>query len=89
MRSRGFIVDLVFSLLGDAGSLADLGGDEFAELKLRGLRVTAGSQEGLPDGWHDGQPSVYPGGLEFVIPCMQGTVFARPCRCRRRPSRCR
>jgi hypothetical protein len=24
-----------------------------------------------------------------VIPCMQGTVFARPCRCRRRPSRCR
>lgn len=31
------------------------------------LRVIAGSQEGLRDGWHQGEVSVHPGRLEFVV----------------------
>jgi hypothetical protein len=62
----GFLVDFVFGLLGDAGVLVDLGSDEFAEFDC-GLRLIAGTQEGLGDGWHDGHASVYPGGLDFVV----------------------
>jgi hypothetical protein len=31
------------------------------------LRVIDGSQEGLRDGWHQGEVSVHPGRLEFVV----------------------
>ena len=30
-----------------------------------GVRATSGGHEGLGGGWHDGQASVYPGGLDF------------------------
>jgi hypothetical protein len=31
------------------------------------LRVIAGSQEGLRDGWHDGEVTVHPRRLEFAV----------------------
>jgi hypothetical protein len=63
----GFISDFVFDcgsrLLGNS-AVARLGKDDLAEFACS-LRVIAGSQEGLSHGWHDGQASVYPGGLDF------------------------
>ena len=59
----GFISDFVFGLLGDS-VVADLGKDDLAEFDCS-LRVIAGRQKGLGGGWHDGQASVYPGGLDF------------------------
>lgn len=58
----GFI-DFVAGVLGDA-VVAELGKDDVAEFSCS-LRVIAGSQEGLGDGWQKGQASVYPGGLDF------------------------
>jgi hypothetical protein len=59
----GFVSDFVFGLLGDS-VVADLGKDDLAEFDCS-LRVIAGRQEGLSDGWRDGQASVYPRGLDF------------------------
>jgi hypothetical protein len=56
-----FILDFVLGLVGDS-AVARLGKDDLAEFDCS-LRVIAGRQEGLSDGWHDGQASVYPGGL--------------------------
>jgi|ERR1035437_792932 hypothetical protein len=61
----GFVSDFLFSLWGDS-VVADLGKDDLAEFACS-LRVIAGSQEGLSDGWHDGQASIYPGGLDFEV----------------------
>jgi hypothetical protein len=36
------------------------------------LRVIDGSQEGLRDGWHDGEVSVHPGRLEFAVGFQSG-----------------
>jgi hypothetical protein len=61
----GFIFELLASTVGEAlvpewrrRKSAEFGCD---------LRVIAGSQEGLGDGWHYGDVSVQPGRLEFVV----------------------
>jgi hypothetical protein len=60
----GSILEFVFGFLGDAVA-AEAGRDHLAEFDCS-LRVIAGSQDGLGDGWREGQATVYPGGLEFV-----------------------
>lgn len=63
LRPIGLIADLAFGFLGDT-VVEGLGKDGLAEYDCS-LRVIAGSQAGLSDGWHDGRASVYPGGLDL------------------------
>jgi hypothetical protein len=61
----GFIFDLLAMIIGDAWL------DRWRRRKSVefdcSLRVIDGSQEGLRDGWHQGDVSVQPGKLEFVV----------------------
>ena len=57
----GFIFDLLAELL-----MPEWRGRKSAEFNCS-LRVIAGSQEGLRDGWHDGEVTVHRGRLEFAV----------------------
>ena len=61
----GFIFDLVAGSVGE-GLVPEWRKRKSAEFDCH-LRVIAGSQEGLGDGWHYGDVSVQPGSLEFVV----------------------
>jgi hypothetical protein len=65
----GFIFDFVLSLIGTIVGEAWLDrwrGRRSPEFSCN-LRVIAGFQPGLRDGWHDGEVSVHPGRLEFEV----------------------
>jgi hypothetical protein len=61
----GFIFDLLATIVGDAWV------DRWRRRKTGkfdcSLRVVDGGQEGLGDGWCDGEVSVHPGRLEFAV----------------------
>ena len=65
----GFILDFVFGLL--VQIFGDASVDRWRRRKTdqfdSSLRVIVGSQEGLRDGWHQGDVTVHPGKLEFVV----------------------
>jgi hypothetical protein len=65
----GFVLDLVIDFL--ATIFGDAWVDRWRRRKTAefdcALRVIAGSHEGLKDGWHDGEVTVHPGRLEFVV----------------------
>src|SRR5450631_3314346 len=59
------IADLASSLLGELLTPGPGTGSDPLAVYACSLRVIAGSQEGLGDGWTDGQATVYPGGMDF------------------------
>jgi hypothetical protein len=61
----GFIFDLLATIVGDAW-VDRWRRRRSAEFDCN-LRVIDGSQEGLRDGWHQGDVSVQPGRLGFVV----------------------
>jgi hypothetical protein len=65
----GFTLDFAFGLL--AQIFGDAWVDRWRRRKAAqfdsSLRVIVGSQEGLRDGWHQGDVSVHPGKLELVV----------------------
>lgn len=66
LRSMGFIFDLLAEALVPVWRRR-----KSAEFNCS-LRVIDGSQEGLRDGWHDGEVSVHPGRLEFAVGFQSG-----------------
>ena len=61
----GIIDELVFSFVGEFFTPGPRSGQDPHDIFACSLRVIAGSQEGLGDGWRDGEATVYPGGLDF------------------------
>jgi hypothetical protein len=61
----GFFFELLVSIVGDAW-LERWRTRKSPEFSCS-LRVIDGSQEGLRDGWHQGEVTVHPGRLDFVV----------------------
>jgi hypothetical protein len=61
----GMIGEFVFSLVGELFTPGPRTGMDPRAFYACGLRVVAGSHEGLGGSWRDGEAIVYPGGLDF------------------------
>ena len=61
----GILDELVFSIVGELFTPGPRSGQDPHDIFACSLRVIAGSQEGLGDGWRDGEATAYPGGLDF------------------------